>query len=246
MVFAQQGKSREYLFLRAFVASIVLSLSGQAMAQSCLIPERLDPLVADRPANEIARPGIVAGYTLALSWSPEYCRSNPTEGSEQCGGPNKFGFILHGLWPEGPSGGAPPRWCRASTTIDRDVFRAQFCTMPSSRLMAHQWAKHGSCATRDPGDYFAASRKLFASVRTPDMNALSRRPLDVGGFKRILSAFNPSIQPSHMVVVTDRRGDWFEELRLCLSRAMRPQPCARDRPRGAPDGAKLKIWRGER
>lgn len=112
--------------------------------------------------------------------------------------------------------------------------------------MAHQWAKHGSCAARDPGDYFAASRKLFASVRTPDMNALSRRKIDVGAFKRVLSALNPSIQPSHMVVVTDRRSDWFEELRICLARDFRSQPCPRDRPRGAPDGVPLKIWRGER
>jgi ribonuclease T2 len=227
--------------------SVWLSLlPGVALAQSCDIPERLTELKADRPANERAVPGIVASYTLALSWSPEFCRGNPQDASEQCSGPNKFGFILHGLWPEGPSGGQPPRYCRASTTIDRDVFRAQFCTMPSSRLMAHQWAKHGSCAARDPGDYFAASRKLFASVRTPDMDGTSRRNIDVGGFKRILSALNPRIQPSHMVVITDRRGDWFEELRICLSRDFRPEPCRRDRPRGAPDGAKLKIWRGGR
>ena len=117
------------------------------------------------------------------------------------------------------------------------------CTMPSSRLMAHQWAKHGSCAARDPADYFAASRKLFASVRTPDMNMLSRRRIDVGGFKRVLSALNPAIQPSHMMVVTDRRGDWFEELRICLSREFRSIPCARNRPRGAPDRTAIRIWR---
>lgn len=216
---------------------------GLALAQSCYVPELLSPLQADRPASERARPGVVAGYTLALSWSPEYCRSNAQDTSEQCTGPNKFGFILHGLWPEGPNGTQPPRFCRASTTIDRDVFRAQFCTMPSSRLIAHQWAKHGSCAARDPADYFAASRKLFASVKIPDMNSLSRRRIDVGGFKRVISALNPAIQPSHMVVVTDRRGDWFEELRICLSRDFRPIPCPRGRPRGAPDGVALKIWR---
>jgi ribonuclease T2 len=246
VVLAEQGKSREHLFLRfaATALGLMLSLSGQALAQSCNIPERLNELQADRPANERAVTGTVGGYTLALSWSPEFCRGNPQDTSEQCSDMNKFGFIVHGLWPEGASGSQPPRWCRASSVIDRDVFRAQFCTMPSSRLMAHQWAKHGSCAARNPGDYFAASRKLFASVRTPDMNAISRRNLDVGGFKRILSALNPRIQPSHMVVITDRRGDWFEELRICLSREFRPEPCRRDRPRGAPDGAKLKIWRG--
>ena len=227
--------------------SLWLSIGpGVALAQAtqCRLPPRLEVPDARQPGDEPTRLVAVAGYTLALSWSPQYCRSHPDDG--QCDVSNgRFGFILHGLWPEG-AGASYPQWCaRSPALIPEPVARAQFCTQPSPRLMAHEWAKHGTCATRNPGDYFAASRKLFASIRFPDMNALSRRRIDVGGFKRLMSAANPRIMPSAITVSTDRRGDWLREVHICLTKAMLPEPCRRSRSGGAPDGAALRIWRGE-
>jgi ribonuclease T2 len=215
-----------------------------AQAQSCRIPERLQPAPAAQPGNERPRVTPVQGYTLALSWSPQYCRNRPDDG--QCDAANgNFGFILHGLWPEG-AGSNYPQWCAATQPLAEKIVREQFCTQPSPRLMAHEWAKHGTCATSNPADYFAASRKLFAGVRFPDMDALSRRPVDVGGFKRLISAANPRIMPSAITVSTDRRGDWLREVRICLNKAMLPEPCPRGRSGGAPDRIPLKIWRGGR
>lgn len=217
-----------------------------AQAQSCRIPLQRVPLIAERPADEVAKPGRVTGYTLALSWSPQYCRSNADPDSEQCSGRNgRFGFILHGLWPEG-EGRDALNWCGGRTMIAPEVVRAQFCTMPSTRLIAHEWAKHGSCAAHDPGDYFAASRKLFAAIRLPDMDALSRRPLTAGDFKRRLAALNPAIPLAAIVVKNDRDDGWLDEVRICLNRALFPEVCPRDRDRGAPDRAALRIWRGPR
>jgi ribonuclease T2 len=245
MVLAEQGESREYLFLKGLIAALAIALSGQAQAAPnlCRLPARIDVPDVQQPAKELSRTVPVAGYTLALSWSPQFCRSHPDDG--QCDRRNgDFGFILHGLWPEG-TGSNYPQWCAASPApIPEAVARDQFCTQPSAKLMAHEWAKHGTCATSSPADYFAASRKLFDSVRFPDMNALSRRPLDVGGFKRLMSAANPRIMPSAITVSSDRKGDWLREVRICLSKAMLPEPCPRGRSGGAPDGAALKIWRG--
>ena len=220
-------------------------LPATAIAQSCRIPDRLEPAVATRPDKEAPRIVPVRAYSLALSWSPQYCRSRPDDG--QCDRANgQFRFILHGLWPEGV-GKDYPQWCAASPApLPEAIVRAQFCTTPSPRLIAHEWAKHGTCATTNPADYFAVGRKLFASIRTPDMNALSRRRIDVGGFKRLMSAANPQIMPSAMVVSTDRNGGWLREVRVCLTKAMVAAPCPRDQSRGAPDGAPLRIWRGER
>jgi ribonuclease T2 len=225
--------------------SLWLSLApaiAAAQEQSCRIPDRLQPAPAAQPGNEQPRSAPVQGYTLALSWSPQYCRSRPDDG--QCDAANgNFGFILHGLWPEG-AGNAYPQWCAATQPLPEKIVREQFCTQPSPRLMAHEWAKHGTCATSNPADYFAASRKLFAGVRFPDMDALSRRPVDVGGFKRLISAANPRIMPSAITVSTDRKGDWLREVRICLNKAMLPEPCPRGRSGGAPDGVPLKVWRG--
>jgi ribonuclease T2 len=220
-----------------------MPLTALAQANQCRIPEHLEAPESRRPDSEPARIVPVRSYTLALSWSPQFCRSHPDDG--QCDRSNgAFGFILHGLWPEG-AGDAYPQWCASSPApIPEAVVRAQFCTQPSPRLMAHEWTKHGTCATQIPADYFAASRKLFDSVRFPDMIALSRRRIDVGGFKRLMSVINPRIMPSAITVSTDRQGDWLREVHICLTKAMLPEPCPRGRSGGAPDGAALKIWRG--
>lgn len=224
---------------------MAIALSGQALAAPniCRLPAQIAVPDVRQPANEPSRTGAVGSYTLALSWSPQFCRSHPDDA--QCDRRNgDFGFILHGLWPE-VAGAAYPQWCASSPArIPEAVVRDQFCAQPSLKLMAHEWAKHGTCATSNPADYFAASRKLFASIRFPDMNALSRRPLDVGGFKRMMSAANVRIMPSAITVSTDRKGDWLREIRICLTKAMLPEPCPRGRSGGAPDGASLKIWRG--
>ncbi len=214
-----------------------------AQALSCRVPPRLDvPIVTPGPGDTAVRAPIT-GYALALSWSPQFCRDH--RNNEQCDrSTGRFGFIVHGLWPQG-AGQTHPQWC-ASTPLSEPVVRAQYCATPSAKLIAREWAKHGSCATANPGDYFAASRRLFAALRLPEMMTLSRRPLDVGTFKRIFTAANPLIRPSALVVETDRSGGWLRELRICLSRDLMPQPCPAGQGGGAPDRVPLKIWRGER
>jgi ribonuclease T2 len=226
--------------LRIAAAALALTLSGQALAQGniCRVPDRLTLPEARKPYDAPSRAVPIRGYTLALSWSPEFCRNRGDD--VQCDPDNgRFGFILHGLWPEG-EGRDAPLWCNAAP-IPRDVARAQFCVMPSPRLMAHEWAKHGSCATRDPRQYFAASRKLFGAIRFPDMNALSRRQIDVGAFKQLMGALNPAVPLSAMTVETN--GGWLQELRICLNMKLLPEACPRSRARGARDTGKLKIWR---
>ncbi len=222
------------------VAALLLTMSGQALAQAnvCRVPDRLTLPEARKPYDAPTRAVPVRGYTLALSWSPQFCRSRSDD--VQCDPDNgQFGFIIHGLWPEG-EGRDAPLWCNAAP-IPRDVARAQFCVMPSPRLIAHEWAKHGSCATRDPGQYFAASRKLFGAIRFPDMNALSRRQIDVGAFKRLMAALNPAIPVSAMTVQTE--GGWLQELRICMTIKLLPESCPRGRSYGARDTGKLRIWR---
>ena len=208
----------------------------------CRVPGDVRVETAVRPIDEMPRDTPIAGYTLALSWSPGYCKTHRQDG--QCDASiGRFGFILHGLWPE--SGGRDyPQWCAASPApLTPATVRDQFCTTPSSRLIAHEWAKHGTCMTRDPAAYFTTARRLFAQVRYPDMNALSRRRIDVGAFKRLMSAANPRIMPSAITVSTDRDGGWLREIHVCLNRAMVAAPCPRGSG-GAPDGAPLRIWRG--
>ncbi len=224
--------------MKVAAAAFVLALSTQAQANICRIPTQLDLPAVRKPVDESSRVVTVRGYTLALSWSPEFCRNRGD--AVQCDPANgRFGFIIHGLWPEG-EGREAPLWCPAAP-IPRDVVRAQFCAMPSPQLIAHEWAKHGSCATRDPGQYFAASRKLFGAIRFPDMDTLSRQSLTVGDFRRLLVGYNPTF-PVEAINVEASDG-WLREVRICLNLKLRPEACPRTRSRSARDTAKLRIWR---
>src|ERR1700682_6464891 len=53
-------------------------------------------------------------YVLSLSWSPAFCIQQPD--SAECNGPRRFGFIVHGLWPQNERGW--PQHCGNSELPD--------------------------------------------------------------------------------------------------------------------------------
>lgn len=232
---------------KLLVALAALCLAGQAHAQAlACTPPRVIP--APRPAGpslgEPARPGPVGAYTLALSWSPQYCRSASSPAAFQCGGAGaRFGFVLHGLWPDG-KGPVWPQYCRSAEILPRATIRQMLCTTPSADLIQHEWAKHGTCSGMTPEAYFAEARRLFATIRFPDMTALSRRPdLTVGDFVRAFAMANPALPPG-AIRVRITRDKWLDEVWLCLDRDRRFARCARTQASGYAWPLRLKIWRG--
>lgn len=229
--------------MKVIAAALLLALPGVAAAQAprCAVPRVLprQSVVGEGERRHVIP---VAGYTLALSWSPEYCRDegDRRDARLQCGGAmGSFGFILHGLWPEGARPGSWPQWCRPPQLVPEKVVRETLCAMPSVRLIQHEWEKHGSCGFANADSYFRAARILYGAVRYPDMDRLSRRQLDVDAFARSFAAAN-RIDPRGVRVQTNRRG-WLEEVWLCLDRRFRPQAC----PGGRNDGdVDVRIWRG--
>jgi ribonuclease T2 len=198
--------------------------------------------------NEIRRTP-VAGYTLALSWSREYCRSHQRDpaAAYQCDGKiGEFGFIVHGLWPEGRSADYP-RWCQKADVLPPKLISQNICMTPSPQLQQHAWAKHGTCMARKPETYFGAARLLFGALQFPDMDRLSRQdkeaaPLNVAALTKALAQINPGLPENAIRVQTNRKG-WLQEVRLCLDKKFRPRQCPAH-AKGARSNARLKIWRG--
>lgn len=236
----------------AFPAALGLALFGtaaaHAQAEQCRVPDRIEaPRQISVPAGE-RRVLPIDGYTLALSWSPEFCRTRRREPNHrlQCGGvrnggAGRFGFILHGLWPEG-RGRQWPQWCRPARPLPRSLVRQHLCVTPSVNLIQREWARHGTCATRDPGRYLRAGAIMYRALRYPDMDALSRRPLTVGQFSSAFAARNRGVDPSMFTVEVNERG-WLEEVRLCLGRNFRPRRCPAHM-RGSHNRTRMQIWRG--
>ncbi len=212
------------------VAALLLALPGAAQAQglSCALPDRIPVPRAEQPRRgESVRTPPVTGYMLSLSWSPQHCATvrNPKDARDgfQCAGGNRFGWVLHGLWPES-DGPAFPQWCRPARIVPQEVLKKHMCMSPSTQLLQRQWAKHGTCMSPHPAAYFRAAEILFRAVRFPDMQALAAAPRTAGDIRRAFAAVNPGVTEPMIAVAVDQ-GGWLDEVRLCLGPRMRPQRC---------------------
>ena len=97
---------------------------------------------------------------------PIAARRQPAAEGRQCGGDKRFAFIVHGLWPQYRAGW--PEFCfTPEVSVPEDTIAAMLPVMPSSRLIVHQWRKHGSCSGLTMDGYFALMKSLFAKVRIP-------------------------------------------------------------------------------
>jgi ribonuclease T2 len=235
--------------IRTIIVSLALAAPGIAGAQaySCAVPAGILPVHPDLPsAEQPARDIPIGSYTLAITWAPQYCRDNADRpGSRvQCGGGNRFGFTLHGLWPDGV-GKTWPQYCKAAEIVPQPVLRAHMCATPSAQLMQHEWAKHGTCMPGyRPAKFFAKSGALYANLRYPDMDALSRMPLTAGRFAAAMARANPGLGAQMMRITANRQG-WLDEVWICLDRRFRYRRCPVHQGGLAP-AAKLRIWRGAR
>ncbi|HEX7657417.1 MAG TPA: ribonuclease T [Sphingomonas sp.] len=230
------------------LALAVAAMPGAAFAQaySCAVPS-----VIPRPRPElhtISEPKRVlpiGGYTLAISWAPQFCHQHARDADAkfQCASGNRFGFTLHGLWPDGV-GKTWPQYCRATALLPRQVIAAHLCANPSVQLTQHEWAKHGTCTTDSPAQFLSRSRALYGRLRYPDMDALSRQKLTAGRFAAAMARANRGLDATMMRITANRQG-WLEEVWICLDKSYRYRRCPVFQG-GLPANARLKIWRGER
>ncbi len=225
----------------ALGALLAVPAEVSAQAYQCTLPH--GPVTLPSLDRGPERRAPVTGYTLAVSWSPEYCRTRTRSRADawQCSGAGgRFAMVLHGLWPQGR--GFSPQWCSGGRELRAQDLRANLCITPSARLLAHEWARHGSCMVRRPATYFKVERILWNSLRWPDFDRLSRRDPTAGDLRRAFVEANPAWQPDEVGIELNERG-WLEGLRLCYGADFLPRRC-RASTLGPGAAAKVKIWRG--
>ncbi len=194
-------------------------------------------LVVSLPARAQDVPGQFDYYVLALSWSPSWCRdSGDDRGDGQCQKGRGTDFVVHGLWPQYEQGW--PENCRSTQRNPSRRESAEMADlMGSGGLAWYQWKKHGRCSGLPAPKYFGLLRRAAAAIRIPevfdDLDRDIRLPARV-----IEDAFieaNPELT-RHAITVTCR-DDALKEVRICLTRDLRPRSCAPDARRdcGRPD-----------
>ncbi len=229
--------------LHSLALAVVLALAPAlaVAAPLCPAPSNLSPApVEPVPPSEIQRGVTTAYYLLALSWSPEWCRTNgqgSTSQRLQCGGSQR-GFILHGLWP---NGAAPPypRYCKPVGAIDAKTVRDMFCRTPSPTLLQHEWQAHGSCGWNDSKTYFDQAAALYDRIVMPRIESIDRNQLTAGAVRRAFVRANRGLlEPEGIFVVVDRGGR-LTEVRLCHDLNFLPSRCRGGT--GTPDRIALRL-----
>ena len=122
----------------------------------------------------------------------------------------------------------------------RSQLQAGIAATPSTQLLQHEWAKHGSCITSDPVAYFRIEDEIYTGIRTPDMASLAhRRGMTAGQFQSAFAAANPGMRADMMRLNLNKSG-WLEEVWLCLGLDKRPRTCVASAG-GADAGDPVKV-----
>ncbi len=176
------------------------------------------------PANA----GAFDYYVLSLSWSPEFCDTRNTGGDDpQCGAGRRFGFVVHGLWPQ-YNGGGYPEACSSSSKVPPWIVNAMLPLMPSPHLIEHEWETHGTCSGLDANRYFQQIQKAFATVKVPDEFKAPIQQVEIAPSRvtaRFLGA-NPSFPRDAIKVQC--RARYLSEVRVCLTKDLKGRACSSD------------------
>lgn len=198
---------------------VLLAVMGMVEIASARHPHR-------QRASE-AEAGQFDYYLLSLSWSPAFCMQMPD--SPECKGARRFGFIVHGLWPQNEQGW--PANCGGDFFVPGPVVEGMADLMPAKKLLYHEWSTHGTCSGLDPEAYFGLVRRAWNGVVIPREFtnpgvAIERSPDDiVNAFLRA----NPRLPAASVVATCDRAGaPRLREVHICFDRQVKARACSAD------------------
>ncbi len=175
-------------------------------------------------------------YVLALSWSPAFCADpeNAGRSPEQCAAGRPYDLVVHGLWPQYEKD--YPIDCPTDGEPSPELVTKMLDIMPSPRLVAHEWRRHGGCSGLDPEGYFAATRKARNGVKLPEL-LRAVTTLRRASASEIESAFlsaNPGLGADE-ITLQCRKGR-FQGVRICLDKAFKSRVCSADIRETCPEG----------
>ncbi|WP_209424456.1 ribonuclease T [Pararhodobacter sp. SW119] len=165
-------------------------------------------------------------YLLALTWMPSFCEfEGDAREDSRCAPDSGHGWTVHGLWPQ-RTGGSWPEYCdTAHRNPSRRETAAQVDLYGASGSAGHQWNKHGRCTGLSAADYFALTRAAAGRLTLPQVfDALDQTiVLSPDVVEAAFIEANPGL--TYTMMLTTCRQDAIVELRLCLTRDLRPRPC---------------------
>lgn len=164
-------------------------------------------------------------YVLSLSWSPTFCAQHGSQSPEQCAGERHFGFVVHGLWPQHEKG--YPQNCANSAAPTAAQVESMLDLMPSTKLVSHEWTKHGTCSGLSTDAYLKLVREAYGRIHIPRNLVRPEKPV-VTTLQEIEQWFvdaNPGLTRDQFAV--ECKGE-VSEVRFCLQKDLALRACGSD------------------
>jgi ribonuclease T2 len=219
------------MLLRTFAILIGIAALTLAPAQAQQRDRAPWPSEVFNPPKRANVAGEFDYYLLVLSWSPTHCMTaSPGRDDMQCARRDgrRFGFILHGLWPQYERG--YPERCRTRWRpfVPEPVIASMRDVTPSRGLVIHEYRTHGTCSGLQPAPYFALARRLYNRINIPKRY---QNPFDMqfAGPREVLNDFlaaNPGLKPDMIAVMCGAPGNRLSEVRICMTKDGRPRRCS--------------------
>jgi ribonuclease T2 len=223
------------LVIGAAVYGLVPQTAPTGSTADTVAPAQKPVVTPSKPKPEVSQSGTKAAvpegdgfdfYVLSLSWSPTFCQSNGSaRNRDQCGPGQRFGLIVHGLWPQYERG--YPESCPTSQPqqVPMGMGRRLMDIMPGMGLIGHEWRKHGTCSGLAMADYFSVLRRAFETVRIPDelRRTGSQKRMSPQALEDAFIKDNPGLARSAVAVTCDNQR--LDEVRICFSKALDFRAC---------------------
>jgi ribonuclease T2 len=212
------------------ILTLSLIFFGNAFASpNCVDPQDTYQHYDKRIREDTIKPIDSEYYVLSYSWAPDHCAKikarHKRPGSKeylQCGSGRKYGYIVHGLWPQGKFNkrGGYPRACLGDQPkIPRSILNNYLCMTPSVGLLQHEYENHGTCmhdaSLTNPKAYFDKALELHKQLLMP-----SKKLGDSAAAKRWFVKYNPHLRTDMFY-----HDNHSEEWRFCYNNAFKPIRC---------------------
>ncbi|MFV0410621.1 MAG: ribonuclease T2 family protein [Paracoccus sp. (in: a-proteobacteria)] len=188
----------------------------------------LGTLPAAEAGGSTGKAGEFDYYVVALSWSPNWCAANfDKRDTAQCDEGGKVDFVLHGLWPQYEDG-----WPQNCRTTERDPARresqAMADIMGSGGLAWYQWQKHGRCTGLSAAAYYDLSREAFDAITLPEYFVDLSKDISIPPTLIEDAFMEANSTMSRDGITVTCTGEDLQEVRICLTRDLKPRDCAPD------------------
>ena len=161
-------------------------------------------------------------YTFTLSWSPEYCHENPSNHSSECNANAKWGFVVHGLWPD-KNDRSDPQGCPATPFDPGAAVPSGLDAIMPREILKHEWEKHGVCSGMSEHAYFEKIISLYGQISIPIHDTGKDQQIAPSALRNQLSKANAGFPPSSFSIQDLKNS--LVAVRACLDKSFAPISC---------------------